>query len=164
MKTLHLLRHAKSSWDHPHLLDSERPLNKRGKRDAPRMGEALRERVEPMGVCTSPARRAQLTLGGVCDAWPELARCEHSTVEALYTFSAADVLDWIREQDDALPALFLVGHNPAFTDVVNLLDTSAELDNLPTAGYARLALDIGSWADLAPACGQLEQLLFPKQL
>ncbi|MEH6636907.1 MAG: histidine phosphatase family protein, partial [Halioglobus sp.] len=62
MKTLHLLRHAKSSWDHPGLSDRERPLNKRGERDAPLMGKALSGEMSPMNIAVSPARRAQLTL------------------------------------------------------------------------------------------------------
>ena len=66
MKTLHLLRHAKSSWNEPYRSDRERGLNKRGRRDAPRMGMALANSVDPLAVCVSPARRAQLTLEGVC--------------------------------------------------------------------------------------------------
>ena len=66
MKTLHLLRHAKSAWDQPHLSDRERGLNKRGRRDAPRIGEMLAQRLAPMSIAVSPARRAQLTLEGLC--------------------------------------------------------------------------------------------------
>ena len=72
MKTLHLLRHAKSSWDEPWANDRERGLNKRGRRDAPRMGRALCAELQPMPVFVSPARRAQLTLEGVCETWPDM--------------------------------------------------------------------------------------------
>ena len=164
MKTLHLLRHAKSSWDNPGLADRERPLNKRGQRDAPNMGQALAQRLPPMSIAVSPARRAQLTLDGLCAGWPALGDLRHYTEEDLYTFSDDDLLDWIRAQDVRHSALFMIGHNPAFTDLVNTLSGEYVLDNLPTAGYAELALGIGSWEDLAPGCGRLTFTLFPKNL
>ncbi len=138
MKTLHLLRHAKSSWDEPYRSDRERGLNKRGRRDAPRMGRALAAEIDPLPVLVSPARRAQLTLAGVCDGWPAMAGLTHQTLEELYTFSADDVVDLLRECDDARDEVFLIGHNPAFTDLVNYLAGGDPLDNLPTAGYARV--------------------------
>lgn len=162
MKSLYLLRHAKSSWDKPSLADRERPLNKRGKRDAPRMGAALRERMTAMPVHLSPARRAQLTLGGLCDNWPELAGEDHITEEDLYTFDVVDLLQWLRAQRGE--ALFIIGHNPAFTDLVNLLAADAQLPNLPTAGFVELELDIENWDDLSSHCGRLRRRLFPKEL
>jgi phosphohistidine phosphatase len=164
MKTLHLLRHAKSSWDNPALADRERGLNNRGKRDAPRMGEALAQRMAPMVISASPARRAQLTLGGLCDGWPALRGTQHVTDEDLYTFSAEDVFDWIREQDDEQDALFIIGHNPAFTDLANALADNDGIANLPTAGYLELSLQIDLWQDLRHGCGQIEYSLFPRQL
>ena len=164
MKTLHLLRHAKSSWDEPGMSDRERGLNKRGRRDAPRMGQALGAELSPLPVLVSPARRAQLTLHGLCEGWPALDEPAHQTMESLYTFSAAEVFDLLRDCDDRQGAVFLIGHNPAFTDLINTLDGSAALDNLPTAGYARLALAIERWSQLAAGCGRLERLLFPREL
>jgi phosphohistidine phosphatase len=164
MKTLHLLRHAKSSWSEPGLADRERGLNKRGRRAAPLMGRALAQQMAPMSVAVSPARRAQLTLEGLCDGWPAMGEQSHCTEEDLYTFSGDDVLAWIAAQANSHRALFLIGHNPAFTEIVNLLSGSYVLDNLPTAGYARLALDIATWSELHSACGVLEQSLFPRQL
>jgi phosphohistidine phosphatase len=164
MKKLHLLRHAKSAWDNPGLSDRERPLNKRGRRDAPRMGGALSRRLAPLSIAVSPARRAQLTLEGVCAGWPELGDLQHSTEEALYTFSARDLIDWIAAQSDRHPALFLIGHNPALTDLVNTLTGCHSIDNLPTAGYAELSLDIERWAHIGPGCAGLDCTLVPKQL
>jgi phosphohistidine phosphatase len=164
MKTLHLLRHAKSSWNKPGLSDRERGLNKRGKRDAPRMGEALAQRMAPMQISVSPARRAQLTLGGVCDGWPALSEIHHITDEDLYTFSADDVFAWLQEQDDTHAALFIIGHNPAFTDLANALTEGDGLANLPTAGYLELALQIDHWQDMRQGCGRIEYSLFPRQL
>ena len=164
MKTLHLLRHAKSSWDEPGLADRERGLNQRGRRDAPRMGEALAQRMAPMALAVSPARRAQLTLAGLCEGWPALADLPHRTEEALYTFAADDIFDWLREQDDGVDALFIIGHNPALTDLANALARSDGIANLPTAGYLQLGLAIDRWRDIRQGCAQMEDCLFPRQL
>jgi phosphohistidine phosphatase len=164
MKTLHLLRHAKSSWDEPGLSDRERCLNKRGERDAPRMGEALSRRMEPMAIDASPALRAQLTLEGLCDGWPALGEMEHRNDEDLYTFSAGDLFEWLRERDDQRQALFLIGHNPALTELANALAADDGLANLPTAGFLELSLQIDRWRDLRQGCGVIEFSLFPRQL
>lgn len=164
MKILHLMRHAKSSWETPGLSDRERGLNKRGKRDAPRMGEALAQRMAPMSIAVSPARRAQLTLEGLSAGWPALCDVQHHTEEDLYTFDASDLLEWIAVQEDSHRRLFIIGHNPAFTDLVNLLTGDDSLHNLPTAGYVELALAIDLWRDLQPACAVIAHSLYPKQL
>lgn len=164
MKTLHLLRHAKSSWDDPKLSDRDRKLNKRGKRDAARMGEALSRRMTPMPVVVSPARRAQRTLGGLCDGWPALAEFDHVTDEDLYTFSADDLFEWLRGQNDEQQSLFIIGHNPALTDLANTLAGDDSLANLPTAGYLELALQIDHWRDMRKGCALIEFSLFPREL
>ena len=164
MKILHLLRHAKSAWDQPGLADRQRGLNKRGKRDAPRMGAALAAMIPPQSVAVSPANRAQLTLDGLCAGWPALADLHHYTEEDLYTFDSRDLLEWIAAQDDRHGSLFLIGHNPGLTDLVNVVSGSWVLDNLPTAGYARLDLAIERWAALGEGVGTLACTLFPKQL
>ncbi len=162
-KTLYLLRHAKSAWDDPTASDRERGLNRRGRRNAPQMGRALAQRIAPQPVHVSPARRAQLTLGGLQDGWPELQGLPHVTDEALYVFSAGDLVDWLRSRDDEGP-LFLIGHNPAFTELVNWLCGESVLDNLPTAGFVALSLSIDAWADLQAGCGQLGERIFPREL
>lgn len=164
VKTLHLMRHAKSSWDQPGLSDRERGLNKRGKRDAPRMGEALAGRIAPMSIAVSPARRAQLTLDGVCASWSKLGDIQHYIQEDLYTFSSDDLLQWIAAQDDGHGALFIIGHNPALTDLVNTLLGEYALGNLPTAGYVQMSLRIDRWCELRQGCGTIVYSLFPKEL
>ena len=164
MKTFHLLLHSKSSWDQPGLSDRERGLNKRGRRDAPRMGEALAQRMAPVSVAVSPARRAQLTLDGLCDGWSALGDVQHYTQEDLYTFASEDLVAWIAAQDDGHEALFMIGHNPALTDLVNTLTGEYALDNLPTAGYVALSLRIDRWSEVGQGCGSIEYSLFPKQL
>jgi phosphohistidine phosphatase len=163
-KQLLLLRHAKSAWDNPGTADLDRGLNKRGKRNAPRMGQALSEVLEPGVIHVSPALRAQLTLGGLQDGWPALQGFQHVTDDALYTFEVADLVEWIMSSDDQLERLFLIGHNPAFTDLINWLCGSAVLSNLPTAGFVELRLDVDRWDELEEGCGTVLNRLFPKEL
>ena len=164
MKKLHLLRHAKSAWDQPQLTDFERGLNKRGRRDASRMGAALATRLEPMVMHVSRARRAQLTLEGLCAGWPALAALAHVSEDALYTFDAEDLVDWLVQRPGMDDALFLIGHNPALTDLVNRLVGHHCLENLPTCGYAELSLPIAKWRDLPLCEAMLEYSLFPREL
>lgn len=163
-KTLYLLRHAKSSWEDGDASDFDRGLNNRGQRDAPRMGQALSAQIAPQVIHASPARRAQLTLGGLQDGWPQLAEFDHRGDDELYTFSVNDLVDWISRQDDSLPGLFMIGHNPGFTSLVNWACGYHVLDNLPTAGFVWLELEIACWQQFSRGCGKLEKTLFPKEL
>ncbi len=164
MKTLHLMRHAKSAWDNATLADRERGLNKRGRRDAARMGAALAARMAPLPVAVSPAVRAQLTLEGLCASWEALGALRHQTDKTLYTFAAADLRAWVRARDDAAQALFIIGHNPALTDLVNDLCPGEGIANLPTAGYLELSLSIDCWRETRQGCGTIVFSLFPRQL
>jgi phosphohistidine phosphatase len=112
----------------------------------------------------SPARRAQRTLKGLCSAWPALAAIAHTTEEDLYTFASDDLYHWIAQQDDNNAALFIIGHNPALTDLVNTLVGHLCLENLPTAGYVELTLPIERWCELSPGGAILEYSLSPKSL
>ena len=163
-KTLHLMRHAKSSWSDPAQGDRERGLNKRGQRDAPRMGQALSRLLEPQQICASPARRAQATLEGVMQGWPELDALQHRCEEELYTFSAGDLLDWLSDQSPEQDCLFLLGHNPALTELCNFLCGHAVIANVPTAGYVGLHVSSDSWSSFASGVAVLHQQLFPKEL
>ena len=163
-RELLLLRHAKSSWDDAGLSDMERGLNHRGRRNAPRMGLALSDRLAAQPIYVSPAKRAQLTLGGLQDGWPALQSLPHVTEDALYTFDYHDLVAWLRSRDDAEQSVFMIGHNPAFTDLVNWIAGSVVLDNLPTAGFARLTLAIGAWTSLDGGCGSLVETVFPRSL
>ncbi|MEM7691715.1 MAG: histidine phosphatase family protein, partial [Pseudomonadota bacterium] len=96
MKTLHLMRHAKSSWADPQLGDHERELNERGRRDAPRMGRALAEQIPAGPVHCSTAIRAQRTLEEMCKVWPALAAQAHVTDSELYTLDAQDLVAWLQ--------------------------------------------------------------------
>ncbi len=164
MKTLHLLRHAKSSWSDHGASDHDRELNDRGRRDAPRMGAALRQFCPAQTIYGSSAVRAQRTVAGVLSEWPEMAALTHAVEGDLYTFDYRDLLDWLRQYDDDAERCFIVAHNPGLTDLCNQLCGRPALDNLPTAGYLELQLDIDRWSDIAPGCGDIERWLFPKEL
>ena len=144
MKTLILIRHAKSSWKHPDLPDLLRPLNKRGQRDAPVMGGRLAKReVEPDLIASSPATRAIATAEAMAQeiGYPE----EDIRVdERLYEASAFDLLEIIQGLDNALEHVMLIGHNPGLTELAN--DLGCDVDNIPTCGVVELQFDIGSWA------------------
>ena len=163
-RELYLLRHAKSSWEDPLASDRERPLNSRGHEQALRIGTALSELLPAQMIYVSPARRAQQTLAGLQERWPALHKYEHQTIEALYTFSTSNIIAWLRTQDSSSQRLFLIGHNPGFTDLVNWVCATSVLTNLPTAGFVSLALSISSWVGLNPGCGYLQRRVFPKEL
>ena len=164
MKTLHLLRHAKSSWSASGVADHDRDLNDRGRRDAPRMGAALAEICPAQTAFVSSALRAQRTLQGICDGWPALRAMEHVTVPELYTFDAREVMAWLRVVDDSAERCLIIGHNPALTDLCNEICGRPALDNLPTAGYLELSLQIDSWGDLGADVGDITRWLFPRDL
>jgi phosphohistidine phosphatase len=143
MKTLILVRHAKSSWKKP-LPDHLRPLNKRGKRDVPMMGKRLAKReIEPDAIISSPATRALATAETIAQeiGYP---RDEIRVDERLYGASAFELLEIIQELDDHLDCVMLFGHNPGLTDLVN--DLGCDVDNVPTCGVVELEFDIDFWA------------------
>ena len=164
MKQLHLMRHAKSSWADSYTVDHDRELNERGKRDAPRMGSALAKQLPVLPVYVSSARRAQDTLAGLCAGWPGLLAQPHTVESDLYTFDWEEVLEWIQDLASDDEHCFLIGHNPALTELCNALTGRRSLDNLPTAGYLRFSLPIDDWSDTAEGLATLESYLFPKQL
>jgi phosphohistidine phosphatase len=161
MKTLYLLRHAKSSWDDPELDDFDRPLNKRGKRDAPAMGGRLRRRgVRPDLLLSSPARRALSTARTVAR---EIGyeRSEIATDERLYLASPGLLLEIVREQRENLGSVMLFGHNPGFTRLAELL-TGERIENVPTCGFVEIALVGSGWPAADPESGRLVHFDFPK--
>ena len=144
MKILTLVRHAKSSWNHPGLSDKERPLNSRGKRDAPVMAERITEHgIRPSLILTSPAVRAKSTAKIIAQkiAYPlEFLQQESS----LYLASVNTLLDVLVAQDVGFNSIMLVGHNPGLTEFANFL-VPGITDNLPTAGVVSVNIDQDNW-------------------
>lgn len=164
MKTLHLMRHAKSSWQAPELADHERELNERGRRDAPRMGQALAKIMSAEVVHCSSAVRALQTLAGLCEGWPAMSGLAHDVDDALYTFDYQDLLHWLQNYVGESDSCFLIGHNPALTDLCNQLVGRLAIDNLPTAGYLQLEIPVDSWRDLSDGTATLIDWQFPRDL
>ena len=119
MKTLYLIRHAKSSWKHPELTDFERPLNKRGRSDAPKMGRLLEKRkIIPDVFISSPAIRAAMTARIIADKlnYP-LSDIQYA--DQIYEANAQELYDIIAGTDDQYSSAMLVGHNPGMTFLAN---------------------------------------------
>ncbi|AHM62152.1 phosphohistidine phosphatase, sixa [Flammeovirgaceae bacterium 311] len=164
MKTLYLLRHAKSSWDDESLPDNERPLNKRGKNDAPKMGKWLQANLKPPQlILCSDSARTRATIEPVMEAWQlpaEVLRFESS----LYHASTETLWDLVQSCDNKIDRLMLVGHNPGLTEFANSLCKEFETENIPTSGFAAFSFDIKSWEEAEANEAQFETYQFPKNL
>ena len=162
MKTLFLVRHAKSSRDDPRLADRDRPLNKRGTRDAPEMARRLARRAErPELIVTSPAVRA-LATAKMIGAGLDVAAADIAILEPLYDAAADTLLQVIRGLDDRYSRVMIVGHNPGMTDAVNLL-AGAAIENVPTCGVTVVRFTVRSWADIRDRAGEMVDFDFPKR-
>lgn len=147
MKTLTLMRHAKSSWDHAELSDRDRPLNKRGHKAAADMAQRIAERwaVEqrPRKLVSSPAFRALTTANYI----GQVLELPVKTDERLYPFGTQAVMSVITELDDALPHVMLFGHNPGISMLAQHLGALASAD-MPTAAVVCMQFEVARWADL----------------
>lgn len=165
MRTLYLLRHAKSSWDDPGLPDRERPLAPRGVRDAKRIAtHLLRLEIAPGLVLCSPALRARQTLEPIEATVPE---APVEVDERLYGASSETLLERVRAVPDEVPSVLLIGHNPGLQDLALLLAARGdELERLeakfPTAALATLSLE--RWSSLGAGDAELGAYVVPKQL
>lgn len=170
MKTILLLRHAKSSWDHPGLSDHERPLSSRGRKAAPKMGEYLAQNgLVPDRVLCSTAKRASET-------WDLAARSmgAHPPLEMkeeIYHASIQDLLSLIQALPDREDSVLLVGHNPTFEDLALALAGSGEREALqalrikyPTGALAVLEFSGNAWASLDMDQGHLRAFIRPRSL
>ena len=152
MKTLTLVRHAKSSWNDPGLADRDRPLNGRGEHDAPMMGGRLTEHdLRPSLLISSPAVRAWTT-ARIIAAEIGYPREFLQRDERLYLASPSDIIDVLAEQDESFNSIMLFGHNPGFTEFSNRL-VPGLTTNVPTCGIVSVDLEADDW-DLSfmPAC------------
>jgi phosphohistidine phosphatase len=162
MKTLLLLRHAKSSWNKPGLQDHKRPLNKRGKHDAPLMGKLVREQgLTPDLIISSTAQRAQDTARMVAEACGYDGEVELR--QDLYFSDTTCYLDILHSLPDQVRCVMMVGHNPDIEELLTLLTDFDEA--FPTAALAQVELPIASWQSLSEATdGYLKNLWRPREL
>lgn len=162
MKTLYLVRHAKSSWKDLKLDDFERPLNKRGKRDAPFMGQVLKEKgIQPDLIAASSAKRTRKTARIIAE---QMGYPEKNIVlkKQLYEATENALLKFIQQTDDSVNTLMLVGHNPELTGLSNLL-CDYFIYNIPTAGVSCISFQVKSWEEVGPKIGNHVFFDYPKR-
>ena len=161
MKTLYICRHAKSSWKDLSLADIERPLNKRGKRDAPFMGKLLSEKKEtPDVLVTSPAVRARKTAKIYADAL-DYPREEIIISDLIYESGHNQLVEMLKNIEDKYSSVMIFGHNPGFTLLSNYLADSY-IENIPTCGVVKINFEIGSWKMITHKSGKIEYFEYPK--
>lgn len=162
MKTLLFLRHGKSDWDAPFDRDHDRPLAKRGRKDAKRMGKFLTAiDLVPDSIICSTALRARRTMERANKAgdWEAPVRL----TETLYHAYPDDLLREIRAEPDTTRTLMLVGHEPTWSETVSQFIDGGDI-RYPTAALARVDMDIVSWREAAFGVGELIMMMPPKML
>lgn len=164
MKTLYLLRHAKSSWADDSLPDHRRPLNKRGERDAPKMGKWLSEQSNPpeWALC-SDANRTLATFTRINQYWkipPERLQI----TPALYMAGSSDFWQMLHQQPASTNSLLMVSHNPGITEFANQLSPDFETDNMPTCAVAAFQFNTDNWQDIEKKGGHCLFYQYPKGL
>lgn len=161
MKTLYILRHAKSSWENADLSDYERPLNERGLQAAPLVGGVMKKNLlQPALILSSPAKRAAQTAALIKDATEFEGEVRFD--ERIYEASPARLLEIISEQNEKFESLMLVGHNPGLEGLLRFLIGKTEA--MPTAALAVVDLETDNWNKINSASGKLRTLIRPKEI
>ena len=162
MRTLYLLRHAKSSWGNPELKDFERPLAERGIRDLPIMAERFKARGGRVGcIICSPAVRTKTT-ATMFAKQIGFASDEIGSNPELYFAGSNMFLKAASLLDDECEAAMLVGHNPAITDFVNEM-TDGDIAKIPTCGLVQLSVPIDAWSEIEFSKAELVEFDYPKK-
>ncbi|MBX0333920.1 histidine phosphatase family protein [Pontibacter sp. HSC-14F20] len=154
MKTLYIMRHAKSSWNFEELSDHDRPLNKRGRTDAPLMGQELvANNVKLQLILSSPAVRA-LTTATLVARELDYDADDIAIDDRMYGASAEELLEITREAPSEVDFMLMVGHNEALSEFANMLSPE-HVSSIPTAGIVALRFDCDNWADISPSNAKL---------
>ena len=161
MKKILFIRHAKSDWGNPNLSDMDRPLNKRGKRDAPGMGRRfLKLNMKPDCIYRSPSTRTTQTI----DLLTHTAQWQDVDIKEedwLYHASNQDYLTGIENLNNDQNYICLCAHNPGITDIVNYL-SGEYIVNMPTCAIALIDFQTGDWKEVSGSTGNLLHFDFPK--
>lgn len=161
MKTLLLLRHAKSSWADSNLRDFDRPLNERGLKAAMLMGKFIRKRkIEPGLIISSPAKRARETASLVKESGKLIAELRFD--ERIYEADTETLLKVVSQIDENVDTVMLVGHNPGMQQLLQAL--TGEAEEVPTATLMQISLKLDKWSAVQERSGSLEWLVRPKEL
>lgn len=159
MKTLFILRHAKSSWSDPSLSDFDRPLNERGSRTAPFMGKLMRKNsFNPKVILSSPALRAKETAIAVKKSG-EFGAPLHFEPR-IYEAGPEDLRQVVADLDEAYASAMLVGHNPGVEGLIGFL--TGKIEPMPTAALAVISMDTKRWTEVDYHCGKLLAVYRPK--
>ncbi|GAB3373231.1 histidine phosphatase family protein [Spongiibacter taiwanensis] len=162
MKTLYLLRHAKSDWKDETLSDKERPLAKRGKRDAQLIAAELqRQQRQFATVYCSPAVRARETLSRFQAESNVFDQASVAFADDLYTFDAGDLLRWLRDLPQDKPNALIIGHNPALAEAADQL-CDGKVGHVGTCTFLELQVNVEYWDQLRGDCAKLVEVLRPK--
>ena len=162
-KTLLLVRHAKSSWDDITLPDFDRPLNNRGKKDAPKMAKRLKDKkIDIDAFISSPAKRAKKTAEFFIE---EFDRDEKEIIlaPALYHAAIDDFYQTINDASNKFKSIALFSHNPGITAFANEIVDKAELDNMPTCSVFAVKADINNWSEFKDAAKEFWFFDYPKK-
>ena len=166
MKTLFVMRHAKAERDSATGRDFDRPLSKRGWRDAEAVGREMRfRRLEPDGVLASPAKRAAETVTAFASGY---GRLDQQFEPGIYNAPADRLIEIVRNAGDGAERLLIVGHNPGFQELILCLADDEHSDRIadgfPTAAIAAIELPAERWCDVAERSGQIVELILPRDL
>ncbi|MFC3559388.1 SixA phosphatase family protein [Pedobacter jamesrossensis] len=158
-KQLLLVRHGKSDWGNLDLKDFDRPLNKRGKENAPEMAERLINRDFKFDlIVSSPAKRAKSTAKYFAEAY-HIEDIQYE--ESIYEANVRTLLKIVNDFDDSANTIIMFGHNPGFTDFANEL-SDADIYNIPTAGMVLISFPFDSWKMVSKGTGELIFFDYPK--
>ncbi|MFT3979188.1 MAG: histidine phosphatase family protein [Ferruginibacter sp.] len=162
MKRIYMVRHAKSSWGEFGLPDFDRPLNERGKKDAPEMARRLLQKnVKIDQFISSPAKRARNTCKAFCEVF-NYAEENILFIDELYHAPAATFRQVIKNISDVYESVAIFSHNPGITDFVNSLVENVSIDNMPTCAVFAVSSEAGSWADFFTAERSFLLVDYPK--
>ena len=161
MKTLFIIRHAKSSWEDPQLADIDRPLNKRGLRDAPFMAKMLKARaVQANKIITSPANRAYTTATYFANEM-NINKLDIVVKNEMYHAYPRDILKIVNEFGGYANTLMVFGHNPGFTSLANLFSEDY-IANVPTCGIVEISSSTSKWKSFTPENSKRVNFYYPK--
>jgi phosphohistidine phosphatase len=160
MKKLLIIRHSKSSWKDPSKEDYDRPLNKRGKRDAPFMGRLLNNNgLFPDKIVSSGAKRARKTAKIIKEQLVFEKDIEFN--DDIYYKDEEDIVSLIKQTSDDVETLYLIGHNPMLNFLAyHFVDF---VENIPTTGIVSVEFDVTSWSDISPSNATLDRFEYPKK-
>lgn len=162
MKYIYLVRHAKSSWEDYSLSDIERPLNKRGLRDAPFMGKLLNQQhISPDRIITSPAKRA-LSTAEIFMKEMDIPAEDIIIDNRIYGASPIEMINFITGIPDDFSNIMIFGHNPTFTTLANFL-ADAKIDNLPTCSVTGIEFSVNTWNETGKSKGKVIFFEYPKK-